>query len=144
MKGDNRELMEKFFRLSRLLHHSHHTGTGECGGACRGQGRVLSLLKAHPEISQKELAALLDIRPQSLGELLTRLEESGCILRTPDETDRRAMNIALTPKGLTASERAERNKTQSAALFDCLSVEEKTQLDEILNRLTAEINKAAD
>jgi len=143
MDADNRDLMEKFFRLSRLMRQSHRRSGGECGSGCRGQGRVLSLLGAHPEIGQKELSARLDIRPQSLGELLARLEESGCILRTPAEDDRRAMSIQLTPKGLVASARAEENRAQSAALFDCLSTGEKSQLDGILNRLTAEFKKTA-
>lgn len=143
MDSDNRGLMEKFFRLSRLLRQSHRWNGGECGSGCRGQGWVLSLLREHPEIGQKELSALLDIRPQSLGELLARLEESGCILRTPAEADRRAMDIRLTPKGLLASARAEENRAKSAALFDCLSAEEKDQLDGILDRLTAEFKKTA-
>jgi len=141
--NNNIELMEKFFRISRLLHQSHHRSTEHCNASCRGQGRVLSLLKKHPDITQKELSVLLDIRSQSLGELLARLERDGCIIRKASETDHRVMNIKLTPKGLEAAGRAEKNKQNSAKLFDCLSSQEKSMLDDFLDRLTKEFENEA-
>lgn len=144
MHQDNIELMEKFFRINRLLHQHHHQGSALCGVSCRGQGLVLSLLKAHPNINQKELSALLDIRAQSLGELLVRLEHSGCIRRTASEKDRRALNIQLTPKGTAAAGQAEQHKRESAELFDCLSTEEKIMLGGLVDRLTAEFLRKAD
>ena len=50
------------------------------GDSRRGQGRVLAILKMQPEISQKELLYLLDMRPQSLGELLSKLEKTDTLL----------------------------------------------------------------
>ena len=47
------------------------------------------------------------MRPQSLGELLSKLEKNGYILRTPSETDRRVMNIKLTDEGIKATETTE-------------------------------------
>ena len=43
----------------------------------RGQGKVLTLLKLKPEISQKDLTVLMDVRQQSLGQLLSGLEKEG-------------------------------------------------------------------
>lgn len=144
MYQDNIDLMEKFLRLSRLLHQNHHTVAELCGVSCRGQGRVLSLLETHPDISQKELAALMDIRSQSLGEILARLERSGCIRRAASEEDRRALDITLTPKGRIAAKQVEQHKRKAANLFECLSDEEKTVLSGLVERLTSEFEKQAD
>ena len=143
MYQDNIKLMEKFFRISRLL-HQYHQVNALCGASCRGQGRVLSLLKAHPNVNQKELAALLDIRAQSLGEVLARLENSGCINRAASNEDRRALYINLTPKGKAAAEQAEFHKREMAELFDCLSAEEKMTLDGLVDRLAVELAKRDD
>jgi len=139
----NTELMEKFFKIGRLMHQSHHRKSKHCSESCRGQGRVLSILKRNPEITQKELSALLDIRSQSLGELLVRLERDGCIIRVPSETDRRVLHITLTEQGMKAAGQAEENKERSAELFDCLSKEEKEYLEQVLNRLEDAFEKEA-
>lgn len=141
--NSNTELMEKFFKIGRLMHQSHHKKSKHCSDSCRGQGRVLSILKRNPEISQKELSALLDIRSQSLGELLVRLERDGCINRVPSETDRRVLHITLTEQGMKAAGQAEENKERSAELFDCLSKEEKEYLVQVLNRLEDAFEKDA-
>ncbi len=139
----NTELMEKFFRIGRLMHQSHHRKSKHCSDSCRGQGRVLSILKKNPQITQKELSSLLDIRSQSLGELLARLERDGCIIRVPSDSDRRVLHITLTEQGMKAAGQAEENKEQSAELFDCLSEEEKEYLEKILDRLVVVFEKEA-
>lgn len=137
----NQELMEQFFKVNRLMHHGNQKGGKECGDSCKGQGRVLSLLKENPHMTQKELSELLEIRSQSLGELLVRLERNGCILRTISDTDRRVLNITLTAKGEQAAKQAKENKERSARLFECLSEEEKQSLHHILLHLREELEK---
>ena len=66
-------LLEQYFRLHRLLMHGLHERRGCARTAYSGQGRVLKLLRIKPEISQREMAEILGIRPQSLGETLNRL-----------------------------------------------------------------------
>ena len=71
--------------MESLMHRYHHIA---CRGSRmsetqRGQGRVLAWLKMQPEISRKELAYLLDMRAQSLGELLAKLERIAYIERAP-------------------------------------------------------------
>lgn len=138
--NENVKLMEKFFRVGILLHRNHHPRDHEAfGDSCRGQGRVLSLLQSQPEISQKKLSTLLDIRSQSLGELLMKLERNGYIVRTPSEDDRRVMNIQLTPEGAAAAIRSEEKQADSLKPFDCLHAEEKARLNDYLDRLVSEL-----
>lgn len=137
MSETTKDLMEQFIRLEALMHRYQlysHKHQGPFGNPHRGQGRVLAILKMQPEISQKELGYLLDMRNQSLGELLGKLERSGYITRTPSETDRRTTNIKLTPQGAKAA--AETDANQDAdSLFACLSDEEQANLSDYLERM---------
>lgn len=131
------DLFHHFVRLEWLLHRYHqqnHRHHGPMGDPHRGQGRVLALLKLKPKISQKELSDILDIRSQSLGELLAKLERSGYITRTPSPTDRRVVDVSLTDSGREASGQTEQ-QLDTEALFGCLSEEEKTALSDYLSRI---------
>jgi Transcriptional regulators len=108
------------------------------GDPQRGQGRVLALLKMRPEISQKDLSYLLDIRPQSLGELLAKLERGGYITRTPSETDNRVMNIKLTEAG---AEITEQQAEGVPDLFAELNAEEQGALSGYLARVIGGMEK---
>lgn len=128
----------KLFRLGMLLRRNEfrrRIGQGPVPTPHRGQGRVLALLRMHSPVSQRDLAYLLDIRPQSLGELLTKLERAGLITRTPVESDRRSMSVELTEAGRAAAERAERAEEGGEEVFDVLSEEERATLAGYLDRL---------
>lgn len=134
MNENNLDLIEQFTRIEWLLHRYHqqnHLHHGPMGDPRRGQGRVLAILKLQPEISQKDLSFLLDMRPQSLGELLTKLEKSGYITRTPSETDRRVMNIKLTEAGRETTEQ----EFSFDKMFECLNEEEQNNLSSYLKRV---------
>lgn len=133
-EGKEPELFEQFARIEWMLHRFHqhnHRMHGPMGDPHRGQGRVLALLKMQPEISQKDLSYLLDMRPQSVGELLAKLERGGFIERTASEDDRRVINIKLTEEGRNAT----KQQTNRQDFFDCLNGEEKAELGSYLNRI---------
>lgn len=140
------DLIEQFTRVEWLLHRYHqqnHTHHGPMGDPRRGQGRVLAILKLQPEISQKELSYLLNMRPQSLGELLSKLEKSGYITRTPAETDRRVMNIKLTKEGAEVTEAVEQEFSFDKS-FKCLSEEEQKNLSGYLSRIIETLEAQLD
>ena len=135
MDEKNRDLLEQFMQMHGLLvrrFHRRHMANGPMGTPYSGQGRVLKFLKLKPEFTQKELAELMGLRSQSLGELLAKLEKNGYVTRAPSETDRRVITVRLTEKGVGASEE---DLQDEANLFDCLSEEEQTQLSDYLRRL---------
>jgi DNA-binding MarR family transcriptional regulator len=144
MNESNQDLVEKFMRLGPLFHnYSMHAfrNFGPSATPYRGQGRVLSILKLQPEISQKELGYLLDMSKQSLAELLNKLEHSGYIVRTPSEEDRRVTNIRLTEAGAATTVDVEDQRSDIDKLFDCFNSEEHTILSGHLARLIAELEK---
>lgn len=137
MSDNDLDLLGQLARLEWLLHRFHqqnHRCRGPMGDVRRGQGRILALLKLKPEISQKELSGILDMRSQSLGELLVKLEKNGYITRTPSESDRRIMNISLTEAGKAASENTVQEPAEEE-LFGCLNEEERAALSDYLDRI---------
>ena len=92
-------------------------------------------------IHQKDLAFLLGIRPQTLGEMLQKLEERGLVERKKSELDGRAIEVSLTEEGRAkAAEIAEHRALVAADIFAVLSDEEKAQLAAILDKLGAELD----
>jgi DNA-binding MarR family transcriptional regulator len=146
-QDSNDNLMRSIVKLSRLLasYHFHSFRRfGPFANPTRGQGRVLSILKLQPEISQKELGYLLDMRNQSLGELLAKLERSGYITRTASEEDRRTANIKLTPEGLKTAGESNPQESSVDLLLDCLSEEEKANLGDYLQRVMSKLEQIMD
>lgn len=137
MDEKNFDLIMQFTRIEWLLHRYHqqnHMHFGPMADPRKGQGRVLAILKMQPEISQKELSYLLDMRPQSLGELLSKLEKNGYITRTPSESDRRVQIIKLTQNGAEATV-SEGQEFSFDKAFECLSEDEQKSLSNYLSRI---------
>ncbi len=136
-------------------HHHHHRGTGfamgegdhgygnhKChGGSGRhGQNRILAVLVMQDGTTQKDLAYLLGIRPQSLTQALETLEENGFIERKQDEADHRSRRVHLTDKGRErAAKVAEDRKNYADDTLSMLSEEEKEQLSVILGKIFASL-----
>ena len=144
MGKNETNLLEEFSHVQKLLSKYqlwHNRKFGPSGDPHRGQGRVLALLRLQPEISQKELGYLLDMRNQSLGELLGKLEKTGALIREPSDDDRRSMNIRLTERGMQLAQQADRKPDDISRVFDCLCTEDKVKLRDILSRLSYELEK---
>ena len=90
------ELHERLHRLHRLMrrrHMSRRRGGGPLADTTRGRGRVLAALQMHSPIPTRELAYLLDIRQQSLNELLQKLQADGLVeRRNSADTGERRLN----------------------------------------------------
>lgn len=141
---EDQTLMEQFLRLQAMMQRyfmKRRKEHGPFGNPHRGQGRVLNLLKLKPETTQKELSYLLDMRPQSLGELLGKLEKNGYISREPLESDRRVMVIRLTEAGMAA---ADNNKQEEETIFDVLSESEQELFKLIMDKLLDALEEQRD
>ena len=51
------------------------------------------------EMRQRDMGYILNIRPQSLGEVLGKLERAGLVTRRTSEKDRRVLLVSITEKG---------------------------------------------
>ena len=101
-----------------------------------GRERVLLLLRESEELAQTRLALLLEIRPQSLSELIGKLERDGLVQRRRNPADRRETLVSLTAAG---EERAvsyrQGSERQRADFFSVLTAEEKRTLAGLLEKL---------
>lgn len=140
---DNDELAGQFLRAGKLF-ENYRARRCKMLDPHRGQGKVLSILAENPEISQKKLSYLLDMRNQSLSELLSKLEKSGLITRVPSEEDRRSMNIRLTEAGAALARQTEEKKDDSGRIFECLSAGDRRKFSELLEALTDELELQLD
>lgn len=145
MKKDDITLIEQFITLSRMMMHRHHHMKGHHQHSpYRGQGRILSLLKMEPQMSQKKLSFLLGTRPQSIGELLAKLEQNGYITRKQSDEDKRSLNIELTEKGMQAAisdESLQECEHKTNDLFSCLNEEEQQNLSNYLERVITSLQE---
>lgn len=99
---------------------------------------ILFLLAYQEPLSQVELGHRMEIDRAPMVQLIDRLEQLGLVKRTPNPRDRRAHAILLTDKGREVLEQAtELARTVEAEFFAPLSVEEREQLNVLLNRLMA-------
>lgn len=101
----------------------------------RGQGRVLSMLDAHGEMSQRALAEEYGVRPQSVAEIVDKLERAGYVTRRACAHDSRVKLVSITEAGRTCV----RNR-QETTTFDCFTDEEVRQLLEYLQRIIDSID----
>ena len=141
-QGEDPRLAERLWYLSMLMRRgdSSPRGSGRRGGSFHGQGRVLRLLALQSPTTQKELAYLAGIRPQSLAEQLSRLEDAGLIARQPNPDDRRTSVVQLTDEGREAAEMQE--KARQTDPFAVLSDDEKQQFAQLLDRVTENAESA--
>lgn len=101
---------EQLQQLQMLMHRAAFRGyrSGrQSRNLYRDQGRVLTILKLKPGISQRDLPYLLDMSKQSLAELFARPEKSGYVTREPSQEDKRVLTIELTEEGMEAAESVE-------------------------------------
>jgi DNA-binding MarR family transcriptional regulator len=59
--------------------------------------RIAGLLVDEEDITQKELAEKLSVRPATLSVAISKLEERGIVKREPSDLDKRANYLRLTP-----------------------------------------------
>ena len=136
----NNNLTNTFLETNHLLHKYSMIWYGKNFGGLdprQGQGRILTALRRMNNIGQKELGYILDIRPQSLGELLQKLESNGYIRRTRSQNDKRALIIELTDKGETF----QIQKPNYDELFTELSFTEKKILKSALEKISAQLTE---
>lgn len=107
------------------------------------QQRILIVLDENGgSITQRELTERLGIQPGSASEVIAKLESAGFISRSPNETDRRTADVALTETGkaLAAEARPQRS-LRHEQMFSCLTEQEKDSLLLLLEKINQDWEK---
>ena len=97
---------------------------------------LAALYRRRDGVTMSELSRMLLVSNGNATTVVDRLEADGYVRRTPSETDRRTVFVALTPPGLTLFERlAEEHEREISRLFGGLSEADLDRLTEILKRM---------
>ena len=99
------ELRMATFRLARRLRAQRAVDE-----MSDGQFAVLAALTVHGPHTLGELADRERVSAPSMNRTVNCLEESGYIARTPDEQDRRKVNVSLTDAGRAVVEETTRRR----------------------------------
>lgn len=124
--------------------HPGPMGPGRPAPCAPAIGRLLACLAENPHVSSRDLCEILDLRPSSLSEMLTRAEGEGWITRAVDEEDRRVQRIDLSPKGKSFVEEMESAREKDyQRKTACFTEEEKAQFCALCNRLSEHLESLA-
>jgi MarR family transcriptional regulator, transcriptional regulator for hemolysin len=123
-----------FFRLWRASHVRASDVLGSVG-LTPALFALLNVISAREGAIQQELGATMGIDRSTMVSLIDQLESAGLAKRRPSATDRRAREIAITPKGRRLLERARRliSETEDEVLVG-LSANERAELVKLLRR----------
>jgi DNA-binding MarR family transcriptional regulator len=97
---------------------------------------VMTMLAAHPGMSQQQLHEKTGIDPSSMVAVIDELQARGLAERRPDPQDRRARQVFLTEQGLATLERIRGLAANlQREFFGVLTAEERKTLHALLRKL---------
>jgi DNA-binding MarR family transcriptional regulator len=99
------------FRLWRVS-HTRTAEALESLGLTTALFALLNVLGTREGAIQQELGSAMGIDPSTMVSLIDQLETAGLANRRPRPTDRRAREVAITPKGRRVLEQARRLAVQ--------------------------------
>ena len=133
----NKDILDIIMRLSRV---SRRRRQEQPGGhrLSRSSYRAMVILRKEGSMRASDLAERLDIRPASLTEQLTRMEQLGLIRREKDPDDKRVVLVVLTGQGVLELDRDRENRLAwSKKLEEALTEEEHQTFAELAEKLIA-------
>jgi DNA-binding MarR family transcriptional regulator len=120
---------------SAFLVNAVYAESGREHGLTPQQGQLLCVLMAQP-YGMGELGTVLGLAKSSLTGLVDRSERNGLVRREPDPHDKRAMRVALTPRGSRlAVEFYDETCRRVEKLPERLSAAERDTLADLLSRI---------
>ena len=97
---------------------------------------LAALYRRREGVTMSELSRMLLVSNGNATTVVDRLENDGLVRRTPSETDRRTVFVALTPEGLRQFEvLATQHEAEVSRLFTNLSEADLDVLTDILKRM---------
>lgn len=132
--------MKTYLQMKRLI-----TAQAMPLGLSPGQPKILEFLAEYGEHEQKDIASYCEIEPATVGNILTRMEAAGLIVRRNRPNNRRSLYVSLTERGeemarmvveifasaeaqITSSLTEEERETLFQLLTKCLQSEKETCL----------------
>ncbi len=128
----NYGLMDNFRKIGELIRKNGRRGRK--GNVPVAQNRILKILQNSDGLSQKELAYMLAIRPQSAGELINKMQSAGLLQKQSDQFDSRINKVYLTEQGRADAQQID-VESPRRSIFSCLTEEETEILNQLLEKV---------
>lgn len=134
---DTLEIAQGMFKI----YHQVSRLVNECmmdEGVSLARSKFLFLLSCEGPQRSTDIAATLGFAPRTVTEAIDGLERDKLVVREPDPKDRRAKIVSITETGLAVMNAAMEPKQKIVkAIFEVLDEDQKSQLAEILECLSA-------
>jgi len=99
---------------------------------------VLSAIRHHDVTTPATLASFIGIDRAAITRHLDRIEEQGLVVRDRSSTDRRSVNLMLTPKGeRLVPELAAESEAANAKFTACLTNNENESIQSLIRQMLA-------
>lgn len=111
-------------------------------GVYQAQHRLLMSIYHNQNVSQKDIAAAMDVSPATIAVSLKKLEKGGYIKRETDTGDNRLNQITITEKGNRVVEQSKRIfESADKRIFEGFTESEKNTLAALLEKLSSNLAK---
>ena len=141
MPAFERDLLFLLHDVARLLRIDADK-RARAHGMTRAQWGILIWLDRQPGMSQKGLAALLEVEPITVARLIDRLEGRGMVERRPDPRDRRIWRLHLSPPAHPILREINEQRAEMTSLVTAgLDEESQTVMTEALMRMKATLSR---
>ncbi|HHV12074.1 MAG TPA: MarR family transcriptional regulator [Clostridiales bacterium] len=141
MPEEIKQIARNLMEISKSFHLlSYHKSINK--NLHPGQPKLLSLIKGHEGISQKELATMTCVKASTITGMLNTLEAKHFVYRLVDEADKRIMRVYLTPEGREVAIQSEQlMKNLYETLFKDFSTEELNVILSLSNKMIENLRK---
>lgn len=130
------EIMKTIARITSCGRRRHHQPADADKPKFWGYGRILDVLSESDGLSQREIAELLDIRPQSASEAIASMESQGLVEKRINAQDKRSSLVYITQAGRDRQIALRNDRIENARrIFEPLADDEKNTLLELLNKV---------
>jgi MarR family transcriptional regulator, organic hydroperoxide resistance regulator len=145
MKNQGRPLLHLYMHIGRLLEEELRRELSVVG-VHHGQARVLVKLHRHGPLSQADIARVLSIKPATVTNMLTRMEQASLIQRKPHPQHGRKNMTSLLKAGVVAAHEVLKvwEKVEETLLkeFDESEIEAvRPALEQVLKNLGGQLPK---
>ena len=128
--GRDDELIKAITEARSFL-HMLYDGNGS-------QKNLLMYLLENGPVTQRVLTDTMGVKPSSMSEIISKLEKSGLVVKTPDSKEYRTRIVSITDDGIRVAEEERIRQQKVHELFlSPLDSDEKAVLMELLHKLNA-------
>lgn len=136
------EIMKTVGRIVSSGRRRHHPVSNADKHKFWGYGRILDVLSRMDGLSQREIAELLNIRPQSASEAIASMEGQGLVEKRANEQDKRSSLVYITQAGRQRQIDLRNEQIENARrIFKPLTEHEKETLLGLLNKVASALQE---